>query len=323
MIAMMTAMLLGQSALYELDRQTGTLSLAVVEVGDGLNGFGSPSYSPDEQSIAFDVREKTGRRLWRLFIWDRTTGDAVDVGGGNYPVWSPDGDTLLAQTLYDDRELTFFPVAPPHTPVPLGVRRYSPELSPDGRFVLTNSPNNTPKTESVQIDLLTDLAKQPDGSTLNLGVTIGGRPEFAYSPVNTLPDDRPVLATLVVPTSGKAETISAIDLTLRGLRAYVGVPRVLLTAGETHTELRYPTAAATSDEVAFRSTRPDGGYSVGLLRQDVPEAVTELVRVPKGVDLQELRMSPSGRYVCFKSDLFYKGPIDGQLLEPEDLLPGE
>ena len=318
MFLLLAAVLSQPTALYEFDRQDGTVELVLALAGDGLDQLGSPSYSPDEQSIAIDATKDNDWNECRIIIWNRDAESLTDVGQGNYPVWTSDNAAVVYSTFYGSRSLRLSPVDPDGKTTDLGLKRYNPELSPDGAYVLTSSVGNSTKAENVRVAPLDRLDAEP----FTLDLEIGSFPEFAHQP-----GDSPSAIATLVATSRRSErnpsAILAIDISgsdPSDPATWTATPRELLAANKTYRGPDLPSPATTTDAVAFRYTRAGGGLAVGVLQQDRPGEVVTVLAAPKGVRLEALRMSSSGRYICFKSDLFHLGPIDGRLLEPADLL---
>jgi Tol biopolymer transport system component len=111
--------------------------------GDGAQIFGGPAISPDQQHIAFSVRQH-GKTLLYVMQADgtnaRTIADSLDLQGA--PTWTPDGQSITSAA--DDHGVPHLFRVPidGHPPVPF-VREYSvdPTWAPDGHFVAYSGPD--------------------------------------------------------------------------------------------------------------------------------------------------------------------------------------
>jgi Tol biopolymer transport system component len=111
--------------------------------GEEAQIFGGPAISPDQQHVAFSVRQH-GQTLLYVMQADgtnaRTITDSLDLQGA--PAWTPDGQSITSAA--DDHGVPHLFHVPidGHSPVPF-VREYSvdPTWAPDGRFVAYSGPD--------------------------------------------------------------------------------------------------------------------------------------------------------------------------------------
>lgn len=333
--ALATAAASGQ-AIYELDRQAGTVTEAVIAVGvdDDPNAFdmtGSPAYSRDAGRIGFDVTYDEKWSLCRVAYWTRATDAVTVVGRGNYATFTPGDAEILSQTLYGDGSLVAFDVPPPHAKRSLGTRLRQPKLSPDGTLLMTQAATDEPRTESLAIARADALGE----GELTFAGELLSRAEFARSPTATLPDGRPILCTIVAVLEGgrdeetgemhtglfALDVVSADADNPEDTSRLVGLGRLLLARSEATGPLHYPAGAWRSDEVAFRFGDQKAGFAIGVLRQDQPGEYARIIQAPPSVYVAQVAMSPNAQFVAFKSNLFHRGPIRGRLYEASDLLP--
>ena len=68
--------------------------------------YGRPGMSPDGQRLALEVTEGSGADIW-VYDWRRDTMTRLTfTGGGNAPLWSPDGRYIAFDTLREGMSVT-------------------------------------------------------------------------------------------------------------------------------------------------------------------------------------------------------------------------
>ncbi len=101
-----------QLLIADLDRG-GQDRFQTVSLGREMHAA-HPAWSPDGRYLAWGVIDETGYH--RIYLWDSyNPDDAIrDIGEGDWPVWSPDGSTLLSIVDTPHRSyLTAYPVLVP------------------------------------------------------------------------------------------------------------------------------------------------------------------------------------------------------------------
>ena len=111
--------------------------------GDGAQIFGGPAISPDEQHLAFSVRQH-GQTLLYVMQADGTNAhpitDSLDLEGA--PAWEPDGLSITSAAKDHGIPHLFRVPIDGYSPTPL-VQEYSidPAWTPDGNFVIYSGPD--------------------------------------------------------------------------------------------------------------------------------------------------------------------------------------
>ena len=325
------------TALYEVDLRERTCSLVVIGMGNDDTTVGSPEYGPGDRRLAFDATHGQEWADARVGYWDRESGQITPLAMANFASWTPDGATILAQNLMTDRRLVTLPVDQPGEKTAMDLKLSQPALSPDGRYLLTQEADDSPDGSTVRFGTFESIGT----STLEFPYLLRSKVKFAQRPADTLPDGRPILATIVLSAADVADPspqpswtgvktgLFAADIVPVAkpadganpdLSKLTTRPRLLLEDRDDFTLLSYPTGAYKTDAVAFRYWKADGRYRIGLMRQSKPDEFETIIDAPPEVYLAQLAMGRTGRYLAFKSPLFHLDPVDGQLLEAEDIL---
>ncbi|HMH12135.1 MAG TPA: hypothetical protein VK578_03415 [Edaphobacter sp.] len=111
--------------------------------GDGAQIFGGPAISPDEQHLAFSVRQH-GQTLLYVMQADGTNAhtitDSLDLEGA--PAWEPDGLSITSAAKDHGIPHLFRVPIDGYSPTPL-IQEYSidPAWTPDGNFVIYSGPD--------------------------------------------------------------------------------------------------------------------------------------------------------------------------------------
>jgi Tol biopolymer transport system component/DNA-binding winged helix-turn-helix (wHTH) protein len=192
----------GRSIYYEWNRNLFRLDLQSKEIVKGVS-FGDQvqtpcqfSLSQDERWLAF-VDQRGGHfDIWKMELAGGdpaqvTNDEAVDLN----PIWSPDGQNLVYNTLRDGRRQIYRVSAAGGTPEPLTTGDYDgfiSDISPDGAKILSHNQRDESDLFAVNIEsgverqLTGDLGVEfwpnvsPDGSAIVYQAILGER--FAWDP---------------------------------------------------------------------------------------------------------------------------------------------
>ncbi|WP_422924763.1 TolB family protein [Singulisphaera sp. PoT] len=280
--------------LYLLDAETGDATLIVDEPDEGLVYGGSPEWSQDGTRLLFDVTPAPGNAFdksrLQLFEAGQKTPELSDLGPGNCPGLTPEGDRVIF--LLNPGAVAN---AEPGTWIMQATgqnRRFlcefgRPKISPDGKRLLIVS-----FADPTQLSLIDIKTGEPHQVSL------------AEPKIYTTPTWYGTGSDTLIAAVGDAESdsIALVDISKP---EEAKIKKVLWKRGpELETRPVYPIYSPETDLCIFigrpRSHDPAGTlYSFHPGRSEKPRPYE---RKGYGIALSDPIFSPGGRYVVFSSE---------------------
>ncbi|MCA9074524.1 MAG: PD40 domain-containing protein, partial [Planctomycetaceae bacterium] len=272
-----------QQDIYIFDVETGKIEVAF---DDPTLELGTPYWSEDGSRILFDATPGRKWNLTQIMMLDASKDDAevTMLGFGNRPTISPDGKQicyrLYGDNLPDTEQGTWVLNLDGSDMRPLGTRSF-PRWSPDGKTILISKYDAAPV-------FLYDAKTLENQELILAGHEISSNPDWI--------DLSRHLAAIV--RTPEDEKIAVIDISQPD---HCRIERVLWENGNgIDVEIIDPVYSAVSGKCVFGGNKENQGQLYIL--DDKQKGPPQAVKISGPVDyLEELAMSPDGRYVLFCS----------------------
>lgn len=315
--------------IYELDRETGAVSLLVAAAAPPFVSLRPSGYSPNGETLLLLAEKELNDPTGRLLAFDRREATLVDLCEGAEAEWtSPTALVVLTRESGGHAtggNLWAVSRDDPSRPVPLPLPQMDWfDISPDQRFV---------RYEHYDGDRgeVYGVLAEFDGATLQ---TIATEPFAAMSTIFFVrPPSADVAFSMVevgrprnfLSTSQDHPVLLAVRDFIRpaggGTPEPAATSRVLLKATPKLTTASLPRSADGTGDLFFRLRRPDGRHGIGRVSQDGPGDFTTEILCPPGVSVPGYAVSRDARFVTFSATLASSTRKDGSAYPPSDLRP--